>query len=48
MAYTPNYTEGDIATSFLDGLTKVVLTVGSLITVIVVLFIYVWVKKKLK
>ena len=48
MAYTPDYTEGDLSSSIVDIIVKVVLTVGTFITIIVLLMMYSYLKKKLK
>lgn len=48
MAYNSTYAEGDIATASLDGIIKVILTVGSLITIVVLIAMYTYFKKKVK
>lgn len=45
MAYNSTYSEGDISASVVNTIAKVLITVGTLITVIVVVFLYSWVKK---
>lgn len=45
MAYNSTYDEGDIASSVVNTIVKALLTVGTLITVFVVVFLYVWMKK---
>lgn len=47
MAYNSSYDEGDIAESVVSTLVKGMLTVGTLITVIVVVALYVWIRKRL-
>lgn len=46
MAYTPNYSETDLTSSITDGIVKIILTISSFITLIVVIAIFVWLKKK--
>jgi hypothetical protein len=45
MAYSANYTEADISASVVNTIAKVLITVGTLITVIVVVMLYSWVRK---
>jgi len=45
MAYNATYDEGDIAESVINTVVKAVLTVSLLSTVIVVAFLYAWVRK---
>jgi len=47
MAYTPDYSEGDLSSSIIDIIVKVILTVGIFATLIVLLLIYNFAKKKL-
>jgi len=47
MAYNASYAEGDIATSVISTIVKAVITFGTLITVVVVIFMYAWVRKNL-
>ena len=46
MAYNSSYEEGDIAEATINTLVKGLITVGTLITVIVVIMLYAWVRKK--
>lgn len=48
MAYTPDYTESDLNSGIIDVIVKVILVVGTFITVIVLLMLYSWVKKKMR
>lgn len=48
MAYTPNYTEDDIAGAGISTITKAILSVGSVIVLIVFVSLYIWAKKKMK
>jgi len=47
MAFNASYDEGDITEATVDTIVKVFLTIGTLITVIVVVGIYTWVRKRL-
>ena len=47
MVYNATYDEGDLGESVVNTIVKAVLTIGSLITVVVVIFLYVWVRKKM-
>ncbi len=47
MSYNSNYEEGDIASATINLIVKIILGVGALITLVVVVFIYSFVKKKL-
>ena len=48
MAYNASYSEGDIADATVDTIVKAVLTVGTLITIVVVSMLFVYVRKKMK
>lgn len=48
MTYQASYDEGDIATSMISTIVKVLVTVGTLVTLIVVVYMFVWLKKKFK
>jgi len=48
MAYTPDYTESDLSAGIVDTIVKVILVIGTFITVIVLVFIYGFLRKKLK
>lgn len=48
MAYNASYNEGDIAESVVNTLVKGLVTVGTLITVIVVVFLYNWIRKNVR
>jgi ABC-type uncharacterized transport system permease subunit len=48
MAYNATYVEGDLAEASINGIVKVILTVGSLITLVVLVFMFVYIKKKVK
>lgn len=45
MAYSAVYEEGDIAEGTLNIIVKGILTVSSFLTLIVVVFLYIWVRK---
>lgn len=45
MVYNASYEEGDIAEATISTLVKALVTVGTLVTVIVVVMLYVWIKK---
>lgn len=47
MAYTPDYAEGDLSNSVVDIIVKGILTVGTFITIIVLLMIWNFLKKRL-
>lgn len=47
MAYTPSYTEADMSASIIDTVVKVLILVGTFATLIVILFMFAWAKKKL-
>jgi hypothetical protein len=46
MAYTPDYSEADISSSVIDIIVKIVLTVGLFATIIVLLFLYSFLKNR--
>lgn len=46
MAYTADYSESDISSSVIDIIVKIVLTVGLFATIIVLLFLYTFLKNK--
>ena len=48
MAYTPDYTEGDLSSSIVDIIVKVIVTVGIFTTIIVLLFVWGYLKKRVK
>ena len=48
MAYTPSYTEGDLSSSIVDIIVKAILVIGTFITIIVLVAMYGYVKKRLK
>jgi len=47
MAYNASYQEGDIAAGVINTIVKMLITVGTLVTVIVVVMLYSWFRKKL-
>lgn len=47
MAYNASYEEGDIAEAVINTIVKAVVTIGTLITVVVVVMLYNYVKKRL-
>ena len=47
MAYTPDYAEGDLSSSVVDIIVKGILTVGTFVTIIVLIMIYNYVRRKL-
>ena len=48
MAYTPEYTESDLSASIVDIIVKVILVVGTFITIIVLVFIWRMLKKQIR
>lgn len=48
MAYNSSYEEGDIAESVINTLVKGLITIGTLVTVIVVVMLYAWVRKNFR
>ena len=46
MAYNASYEEGDIAESVINTIVKGLLTVGTLVTVIVAVSLYVWARRR--
>ena len=46
MTYTPDYSEGDLSSSIIDIIVKVIVTIGIFTTIIVLLFIWGYLKKK--
>ena len=47
MAYEATYEEGDIAEAVINTIVKGIITVGTLITVVVVVMLYTYVRKRL-
>jgi len=47
MAYNASYEEGDIAESVISTIVKMLVTLASLVTVIVVIMLYTWFRKRL-
>ena len=47
MAYNSTYDEGDIAESVVNTIVKGLITVGTLVTVVVVVALYVWIRRRL-
>lgn len=47
MAYTPDYSEGDLSSSIIDVIVKAVITVGIFATLIVLLLMWNWMKKRI-
>ncbi len=47
MAYNASYTEGNIAEAVINTIVKAVVTIGTLVTVVVVVMLYTYVRKKL-
>ena len=47
MAYNASYDEADIAEATINTIVKVLITIGTLITVVVVVMLYSYVKKKI-
>jgi len=45
MAYNSSYEEGDIAEAVINTIVKGLITVGTLVVVIVVVWLYTWVRK---
>jgi len=48
MAYTASYTEADLSASVIDTVIKVFIIIGQFITLIVLLLLYNWMKKRAK
>lgn len=48
MVYTPDYSEGDLSSSIVDIIVKVILTIGTFITIIMLVLIYNFLKKKVR
>ena len=48
MAYIPDYTEADLSSSIVDIIVKIILVVGTFITIIVLLMIWKVVKKQVR
>lgn len=48
MAYVPDYTEGDLSSSIIDIIVKIIITVGIFATLIVLVFMFAFLKRKLK
>jgi len=48
MSYNASYTDGDIASATVDTIVKALLTVASFVTLIVLVYMFVWLKKKIK
>lgn len=46
MSYNASYEEADIAEAVINTIVKALITVGTLVTVVVVVFMYQWVKKR--
>jgi len=46
MVFNATYDEGDLSESIVSTIVKALLTVGSLITVIVVVGLYVWIRQR--
>lgn len=47
MAYNASYDEGDVAESVINTIVKMLVTVATLVTVIVVVMLYSWLRKNL-
>ena len=47
MAFTPDYTEGDLSASVIDIIVKGILTVGTFVTIIVLIMLYNYVRRRL-
>lgn len=47
MVYTPDYTETDLSASIVDVIVKSILVVGTFITIIMLVVIYGFVKKRM-
>jgi len=48
MAYTPDYTESDLSSGIIDLIVKIILAVGIFTTLIVLILIFKYLKKKVR
>lgn len=48
MAYTPDYTESDLSNSIIDTIVKVIITVSTFATLIVLIMLFNWMKKQMR
>jgi len=48
MAYTPDYAEGDLSNSIIDTIVKVIITVSTFVTLIVLVLLWGWLKRNMK
>jgi len=48
MAYSPDYTESDLSASTIDIIVKVILTIGTFATLIVLVYMFAFLKRKIK
>lgn len=48
MAYTPDYSESDLSSSIIDIIVKIIITVGIFTTIVVLLLIWTFLKKRLR
>jgi len=48
MAFTPDYTESDLSSSIIDIIVKVILSVGIFATLIVLLMLFVYLRKRVR
>ena len=46
MAYTADYTESDLSNSVIDTIVAAIIVVGQFVTIIVLIFLYNWMKKR--
>lgn len=46
MAYTPDYTEADLEEASINTIAKAIISVGGFIVIIVLIFLFAWVRKK--
>lgn len=48
MAYVAEYDEADLSASVIDTIIKVFIIIGQFITLVVILFMWAWAKKKFR
>ncbi len=46
MAYTPDYTSGDISAAAIDTIAIMIITVSSLAVVVILILMYNWARKR--
>lgn len=48
MAYTPEYSESDLSASIIDTIVKAIIVVGIFTTLIVLVLLWGWLKKRMR